>query len=101
MDIFISLIEKAEIENVLYEHSAVKECLVIGQSIPEFCEVPKAFVVIKEDIKTTTEELINFCASRLAPYKKIRQVEFVEELPKTVAGKPLRRILRKRFSSGF
>jgi long-chain acyl-CoA synthetase len=89
----------AEIENTLYEHPAVKECLVIGKPNPEFGEVPKAFVVVKEGISTTADELIAFCENGLAPYKKIRDVEFVAELPKTIAGKPLRRVLRKRLSS--
>ena len=89
----------AEIENVLYEHPAVKECLVIGKPVPELGEVPKAFVVLKEDISVSMDELMAFCETRLAPYKKIRDVEFVLELPKTVAGKPLKRVMRKRLST--
>jgi long-chain acyl-CoA synthetase len=89
----------AEIENVLYGHPAVKECLVVGEPFPELGEVPKAFVVVKEGASANKDELIEFCEARLAPYKKIRDVEFVTDLPKTVAGKPLRRVLRKKHSS--
>ena len=85
----------AEIENVLYEHPAVKECLVIGKPVPDLGEIPKAFVVTKEGISAAEEDLMAFCETRLAPYKKVRDVEFVAALPKTVAGKPLRRVLRE------
>jgi len=89
----------AEIENVLYEHPGIKECLVIGKQIPEFGEIPKAFIVLKNKVSVTAKDLIKYCESKLAPYKKIREVEFVNELPRTPTGKPLRRILRDRNSS--
>lgn len=89
----------AEIENVLYEHPAVRECLVVGKPVPGVGEIPKAFVVIKEGASAVPEELSKFCESRLAPFKKIRDVEFVTELPKTVTGKPLRRVFRKDIAS--
>ncbi len=57
-------------------------------------EVPKAFVVTRRPL--TTEEVINFVADRVAPHKKIRRVEFVEQLPKSPTGKLLRRVLRER-----
>jgi acyl-coenzyme A synthetase/AMP-(fatty) acid ligase len=57
-------------------------------------EVPKAFVVTRRPL--TAQEVINFVADRVAPYKKIRKVEFVEQLPKSPTGKLLRQVLRER-----
>ena len=94
----------AEVENVMYMHPAVKECAVVG--IPDedltVGEKPKAFIVLKEDIKATEElkaELIKFCRDRIAPYKRIREVEFINEIPKNRVGKVLRRVLKERESN--
>ncbi len=89
-------IAPAEVEAVLYEHPAVKECAVIGKPDPSAGEMPKAYVALKEGFTVEGEELINFCAERIAPYKRIREVEFIEEIPKTPVGKVLRRVLRDR-----
>lgn len=59
-------------------------------------EVPKAYVVLKDGYTLCEEELIKFCEQRTAPYKKIRQVEFIQEIPKTQVGKVLRRVLRDK-----
>jgi acyl-coenzyme A synthetase/AMP-(fatty) acid ligase len=56
--------------------------------------VPKAFLVMRNPV--TVEEVLDFVAARVAPCKKIRSVEFVEQLPKSPAGKLLRRVLRDR-----
>jgi acyl-coenzyme A synthetase/AMP-(fatty) acid ligase len=56
--------------------------------------VPKAFLVMRNPV--TVKEVLDFVAARVAPYKKIRSVEFVEQLPKSPAGKLLRRVLRDR-----
>jgi long-chain acyl-CoA synthetase len=53
-------------------------------------------VVLKEGKNATAEELIQFCAGRIAPYKRIREVEFIDEVPKTPVGKMLRRVLLER-----
>ena len=85
-----------EVEDVLFEHPSIKEAGVIG--IPdEFSgEVVKAFVVLKDPTKSPTEkEVIDFCQSHLAKYKVPKEVEFVDELPKTLIGKVLRRKLRE------
>jgi long-chain acyl-CoA synthetase len=85
-----------EVEDVLFEHPDIKEAGVIG--IPdEFSgEVVKAFVVPKDPAKKMTEEeVIDFCQNRLAKYKVPKKVEFVQELPKTLIGKVLRRKLRE------
>ena len=89
-------IAPAEVEATLYEHPAVKECAVIGKPDAMAGELPKAFVVLKAGCTATAEELINFCAERISPYKRIREVEFIDEIPKTPVGKLLRRILRDR-----
>ncbi len=89
-------IAPAEVEAVLYEHPAVKECAVVGKPDPLAGEMPKAYVVLKEGLTVEGEELINFCTARIAPYKRIREVEFIAEIPKTPVGKVLRRVLRDR-----
>ncbi len=84
-----------ELEDVLYEHPAVKLCAVIGKPDPWTGEVPKAFVLLKEGTKTTAEELAEFVNGKVAPYKAIREVEFRSELPISGAGKVLRRELKQ------
>lgn len=84
-----------EIEDVIYEHPAVKLCAVVGKPDPIAGEVPKAFVVLKDGAQLTAEELINFLKERLEPYKLVKEVEFRKELPLTSAGKVHRRLLRE------
>jgi long-chain acyl-CoA synthetase len=84
-----------ELEDVLLEHPAVKQCAVIGKPDEVAGEVPKAFVVLKEGMKATERELMNFVKERVAPFKHVREVEFRKELPTTHLGKALRRVLRE------
>jgi len=84
-----------EIEDVLYEHPAVKLCAVVGKPDKTAGEVPKAFVVLKEGATTTEEEIKKFVKAKVASYKAIREVEFRTELPTSVVGKVLRRTLRE------
>jgi long-chain acyl-CoA synthetase len=88
----------AEVENVLYTHPSIKECAVIGKPDPVAGEIPRAYVVLNEGAALTRDELIEYCKERIAPYKRIREVEFVAELPKSIAGKILRRALRTKKS---
>jgi len=81
----------AEIEAVLHEHPAVADCAIIGKPDPVAGEIPKAFVALKDGAKVTEKELIKFVEERVAGYKKIREVEFVEAIPRSLAGKVLRR----------
>jgi len=84
-----------EIEDVLYEHPAVKLCGVIGKPDPVAGEIPKAFVVLKEGMTATEKEIMHFVNERVAPYKAIRELEFRKELPMTLVGKVLRRVLQE------
>jgi long-chain acyl-CoA synthetase len=82
-----------EIEDVIYEHPAVKLCAVIGRPDPVASEIPKAFIVLKEGKTATADEIKEFVNSKVAPYKAIREVEFRTELPMTLVGKVLKRVL--------
>lgn len=86
-----------EVEEVLYEHPAIKECAVVGVPDPKAGETIKAFVALKEEYKgkVTEKDIIEWAKERMAPYKYPRIVEFRDELPKTIVGKVLRRVLRE------
>jgi long-chain acyl-CoA synthetase len=83
-----------EIEDVFYEHPAVKLCGVIGKPDPAAGEIPKAFVVLKDGASASEQEITAFVNAKVAPYKAIREIEFRKELPLSSAGKVLRRTLR-------
>jgi acyl-CoA synthetase (AMP-forming)/AMP-acid ligase II len=87
-------IAPAELEGVLVSHPAVAEAAVVPSPDEEHGEVPKAFVVLKGE--ATPEALMAWVAERVAPYKKVRRLEIVTEIPKTPAGKLLRRVLVER-----
>ncbi|MFK2824569.1 long-chain-fatty-acid--CoA ligase [Bacillus sp. B190/17] len=82
-----------EVEEVLYEHEAVQEAVVVGVPHPYWGETVKAYIVLREGYSTTEEELNQFVRTYLAAYKVPRIYEFREELPKTAVGKILRRVL--------
>jgi len=84
-----------EVEDVLAEHPAVRESAVVGVPDEKRGETVKAFVSVKPGATVTPEELIAHCKERMAAYKYPRQVEIIDELPKTVTGKILRRELRE------
>jgi acyl-CoA synthetase (AMP-forming)/AMP-acid ligase II len=88
----------AEVEAVLLEHPAVRECGVVGRPDAAAGEIPVAFVALREGFATCKkmeEELCAFVADRLTRYKQPREVHFVEVVPKTASGKILRRELRQ------
>jgi len=85
-----------EVEDVLYEHPAVREAAVVGVPDPYRGETVKAFVSLKAGRSADEPALIAFCKDRLAAYKYPRHVEILVELPKNAAGKILRRELRSR-----
>ena len=84
-----------EVEDVLYTHSAVKEAAVVGVPDEYRGETVKAYVATKEGEDLSEEALISFCKEQMAAYKYPRQIEFMDELPKTATGKFLRRELRE------
>jgi acyl-CoA synthetase (AMP-forming)/AMP-acid ligase II len=81
----------AELEAILLAHPAVADGAIIPIPDEEAGEVPKAFVVRKADV--TAEQIMAFIAGQVAPYKKVRAVEFVDQIPKSLTGKVLRRVL--------
>ncbi|HTD81373.1 MAG TPA: long-chain fatty acid--CoA ligase [Thermoplasmata archaeon] len=88
-----------EVEDVLFEHPAVKQAAVIGIPDAYRGESVKAFVVLKDGATATDAEIVAFCKERLAPFKVPKKVEFVTELPMTLVGKVLRRALREKESA--
>jgi fatty-acyl-CoA synthase len=88
-----------EVEDVLAEHPAVRESAVVGVPDEKRGETVKAFVSVKAGSEVTEEELIAHCKERMAAYKYPRQIVIIDELPKTVTGKILRRELRDEPSS--
>ena len=91
----------AEVESVLLEHPAVRDCGVVGKPDIVACEIPFAFVVLRDGFAPSPAldaELRAFVAERLAHHKQPREICFVEALPRTPSGKILRRELRKALS---
>jgi len=92
-------VSPAEVERALQSHPAVAESAVVGIADIALGEEIKAFVVLRPGASATTEELIAHCQGQLAAYKYPRQIEFRDSLPKSPAGKILRRVLREQANS--
>jgi acyl-coenzyme A synthetase/AMP-(fatty) acid ligase len=90
-------IAPAELEAVLLSHPSVADAAVIPVANEEAGQVPKAFVVLKGDV--APDQVMGYVAERVAPYKKLRYVEIVDQIPKSPSGKILRRVLRDRDQS--
>jgi long-chain acyl-CoA synthetase len=82
-----------EVEEVLYQHPKVKSAAAVGVPVPGKGERVKAYVVLKEGETATEEEIIEFCRENLTRYKVPKFVEFRQDLPMTMVGKVLRRVL--------
>lgn len=90
-------VSPVEVESTLIEHEAVLECAVVGVSDDSDLIKPKAFVVLKDSAAASADlsaALVEHCIARMAPYKRPRWIEFVDELPKTATGKIQRFQLR-------
>jgi acyl-coenzyme A synthetase/AMP-(fatty) acid ligase len=87
-------VSPVELEAILMSHPKVADAAVVGVPDEEATELPKGFVVAKEPV--TSEEIMAFVAERVAPYKKIRRLEFIDQIPRTPVGKIERRSLKER-----
>jgi len=85
-----------EIEEILYSHPKIEDAAIIGVPDPLWGESVKAVIVLKKGATMSEEEVIEYCKSHLASYKKPKSVEFMENLPRNPSGKVLKTVLRKR-----
>lgn len=91
----------AELESVILTHSDVQDCAVIGIPDELAGEVPRGYVVLKNDKNVKENDIAKYIENKVAPHKKLRGgVEFVSEIPKSAAGKILRRVLKDKYLSG-
>ena len=88
----------SEVERVLQMHEAIYEVAVIGVPSEKWGEEVKAIAVLKEGASVSEKDLIDFCADKIAGFKKPKSVEFIKKLPRNLTGKVLKKELRKRFS---
>lgn len=88
----------AELESLLRSHPAVQDAAVIGVPHEFFGEAPKAFIIRKNGLKITEEEIQDYVSSKVAVYKRIEEVMFVDDIPKTASGKILRKELKKMYA---
>lgn len=86
----------AVLEAVLLEHPSIADAAVIGAPDEDGQEVPKAFVVVQQGAELDADAVRAHVADRVAPHEKVRQVEFIDAIPKSASGKILRKDLRAR-----
>jgi acyl-coenzyme A synthetase/AMP-(fatty) acid ligase len=83
----------AELEALLLTHPSIADVAVIPVADEEAGELPKAVVVAKPAVEISEADVMSFVSERVAPHKRIRIVEFVQQIPKSASGKILRRVL--------
>jgi acyl-CoA synthetase (AMP-forming)/AMP-acid ligase II len=86
----------AEIENVLLGHEKIADAAVLGIPSVKWGESPLA-VIVRREADLTPDEVMNHCKGKLAPFKVVKAVEFVDEIPRNPSGKILKRELREMF----
>ena len=84
----------AELEALLLTHPEIADAAVVAALDEEAGEIPKAFVVLKDGSQLDAEAVMQFIASQVAPHKKVRAVSFIDAVPKSSAGKILRKDLK-------
>src|SRR3972149_5347140 len=84
-----------EIEELLNKHPKVKESAVIGIPYKSIGDIPKAFIVLKDGESATEDEIISYCTANLTKYKVPKKIEFRKELPKSLIGKILKKVLKE------
>ncbi len=89
-----------EVENALYKHPAVLEAAVVGVPDHRWGEAVKACVVLKPGMSADAEDIIGFCKTQIASYKCPKSVDFLDAIPKSGAGKILKRVLREKYWEG-
>lgn len=90
----------AELEDLLLGHDEILDACVIGISCDRSGEIPRAYVVKNKDSNLSEDEVKRYVAKHLSKYKHLTGgVEFVEQLPKSAAGKLLRRVLKEQYNS--
>ena len=93
-------VASAEIERVLYEHSAVLECAVIAIPDRQWGEVAQAVITLKLGRQASAAELVDHCRKHLAGFKIPKSIEFADALPKSGTGKILKKVLREKYWAG-
>ncbi|KAK2969312.1 hypothetical protein RJ640_030853 [Escallonia rubra] len=86
----------AELEGILLSHPSVEDAAVLGLPDEEAGEIPAACVVMSPDAKETEKEIMNYVASNVASYKRVRVLQFVDTIPKSPSGKIMRRLIKEK-----
>lgn len=87
----------AELEMILRTHQKIIDCAVLGIPDPISGEVPKAFVVTQPGQSVKSEEILEYVNSKVVAFKRLRDVQFVDSIPKNAAGKILRKTLKEKY----